>query len=117
MLETFLAEQYIPPDNMATDCVRCDKCFVSSEALEQHLRMSPAHNVCSTCVIDFTTRLSIIQHYLSSPSHNYCQRCDSHFDVPAKLARHIESVHHQCLMCGLSLVRHLIRSRQLATAH
>ena len=89
---------------MASDCVRCNQCFKSSEALAQHLRTSKAHNVCTTCVIDFTTHPSLIQHYLSSPSHNYCQRCDTQYDTPTKLVRHLESTHNQCLMCGSSLV-------------
>jgi hypothetical protein len=53
-------------------CETCDRSFASEEALEQHIRDSPAHAPsydCETCDRSFASEEALKQHIRDSPAH------------------------------------------------
>lgn len=57
-------------NRMDTRCSPCKKTFHSENALQQHLRDSPAHNVeCEDCDRSFGSENALQQHLHDSPVH------------------------------------------------
>lgn len=53
---------------MSTDCAPCRKTFYSENALQQHLRDSPAHRIeCRDCEKSFDSENALQQHLRDSP--------------------------------------------------
>ncbi|OCH85172.1 hypothetical protein OBBRIDRAFT_798460 [Obba rivulosa] len=80
-------------------CDRCERSFVSQQALQQHEEDSNMHNACTTCGTDFPERSRLVQHWLQSPHHDYCKRCDEHFESRDDLTDHLEDEHCYCSVC------------------
>ena len=58
---------------MAKICKDCNRTFSTLQALEQHLRDSPAHAVtydCEECDRAFNTEQALEQHLRDSPAHS-----------------------------------------------
>ena len=63
-------------------CNRCDRAFSSEEALQQHLRDSPAHAVsydCDECDRAFSSEKAFQQHLRDAPAHRHSSPLDTFF--------------------------------------
>ena len=75
-------------------CEICDRSFGSKEALDQHLRDSPAHAPsyeCELCDRSFGSEEALGQHLRDSPAHapSYeCELCDRSFGSEEALNQH-----------------------------
>ena len=81
---------------MSPYCRRCDRPFINSRALDQHLTHSSSHNICYDCEIDFSSWKGLKEHYVQSPKHNYCQYCDRHFVSHKGKISHWRAKHAFC---------------------
>ncbi|TFK24280.1 hypothetical protein FA15DRAFT_592733 [Coprinopsis marcescibilis] len=81
-------------------CQGCDRYFLSTHSLKQHLRNSNLHSYCDDCDIYFETLTGLKEHWVQSPNHDYCQHCDLHFDDEDDLEDHYESEHIWCRDCN-----------------
>ncbi|KAK4902468.1 hypothetical protein LTR49_027016 [Elasticomyces elasticus] len=81
--------------SMTSNCKTCGRAYNSAEALQQHLRDSPAHAVtfdCDDCDRAFDTDGALQQHLRDSPAHAVtfdCDDCDRTFDTDGALQQHL----------------------------
>jgi len=106
-------------------CEECNRLFVNSSALNQHLENSPIHQdstddesehsdesdvddepaVCHACERSFVNRLSLYQHLAASSKHNWCFVCSRDFSTNTALDQHSSSRVHKardlnCPLCS-----------------
>lgn len=62
-------------------CTLCDRTFISKQALQQHVRDSPAHAVyhCNDCNREFRSQNALQQHLRDSPAHQDLSPIDLFF--------------------------------------
>ena len=89
-------------------CERCNWLFISSSALESHIKHSTVHWVCyeEGCSNDYRDQLSLDKH--QEDDHAVCIPCWTHFELDGKpnrsaWIRHQCEKHHMCEMCGKRL--------------
>jgi heat shock protein HslJ len=94
-------------------CEACNRSFVSQEALDQHLRDSPAHAViydCEPCNRSFGSQEALDQHLRDSPAHAViydCEPCNRSFSSQEALDQHLRdspahAVIYDCEPCNRS---------------
>ncbi|KAL4888093.1 hypothetical protein BDV59DRAFT_148976 [Aspergillus ambiguus] len=92
-------------------CKPCDRTFCSQEALDQHLRDSPAHAPsyeCEPCGRTFGSQDALDQHLRDSPAHapSYeCEPCGRTFGSQDALDQHLRdspahAPSYECEPCG-----------------
>ncbi|KJA15517.1 hypothetical protein HYPSUDRAFT_91836 [Hypholoma sublateritium FD-334 SS-4] len=93
---------YMEEGNSASDsdpyCNGCERHFMSTDDLNNHLVSSPRHNWCFDCSRDFWSATSLEQHRNSLAHHEreiQCPLCRSMFKSPSGIALHLESGCHQ----------------------
>ncbi|KAK3615721.1 hypothetical protein LTR22_027325 [Elasticomyces elasticus] len=80
---------------LAIICQQCDRFFGTYQALQQHLRDSPAHAMtfdCEECDRTFKTDQALQQHLRDSLSHAAilsCEECDRTFKTDQALQQHL----------------------------
>ncbi len=80
---------------MRFNCEICDRSFNSNEALQQHLRDSPAHATsfdCKACNRSFNSDEALLQHLRDSPAHAPsfdCEVCSRSFNSDEALQQHL----------------------------
>jgi len=80
---------------MKSVCTNCDRSFVTEQALQQHLRDSPAHAAtfdCEECDRAFRTDDALQQHLRDSAAHAAtfdCEECDRAFHTDDALQQHL----------------------------
>lgn len=92
---------------MSFRCISCDRSFNSEEALQQHLRGSPAHALCydcEDCDRSFDSEEALQQHLRDSPAHapSYnCEYCNRLFNSEEALQQHLcdSPAHATCYDC------------------
>ncbi|KAI0867207.1 zinc-binding domain-containing protein [Hypoxylon argillaceum] len=86
-------------------CTPCDRSFGSREALQQHLRDSPAHGLeCGICNKSFSSEQSLQQHNRDSPSHAFkCNSCSISFGSNDALKQHLRDspAHNPVFECDI----------------
>lgn len=85
---------------MNSRCVPCNRNFGSEDALNQHLRYSPAHPSfeCEDCNRSFSSEEALEQHLRDSPAHPSfeCENCNRSFSSEEALEQHLrDSPKHQ----------------------
>lgn len=82
-------------------CGPCNRYFVNSNALQNHLRYSNEHIYCFRCSRDFASVAARKQHYANSSSHWQCPMsyCDIDFCSQKDLRVHRISAHNWCDRC------------------
>lgn len=81
----------------STWCNRCEVLFVDSQAMNQHIRDSPNHNICNLpgCYNDFAWASDYNQHF--KDEHDGCWRCG--FYNIFNLEDHLVKKHNMCSQC------------------
>ncbi|KAM0715727.1 hypothetical protein Q7P37_009227 [Cladosporium fusiforme] len=90
---------------MSTNCSSCSRTFGSFEALQQHLRDSPAHDwICEYCDRSFDTDDALQQHLDNSTAHMpSCEDCNRRFSDDSAFQQHFRDspAHYfECEDCG-----------------
>ena len=98
---------------MVSSCESCDRRFNTTQALQHHIRDSPAHTTtfaCKECDRTFKTAHGLQQHIRDSPAHSTvlsCRECNRTFNTEQALQQHIRdapvhSTNFACQECNRS---------------
>ncbi len=92
---------------MSVSCVICNRSFARQQALDQHVRDSPAHLktfYCDACDRSFSSQDALDRHIRDSPAHTQrfdCNACDRSFSSQGALDQHMRDspAHTQTFDC------------------
>ena len=81
-------------------CFRCDRRFVDTKILEQHLQ-GPCRHDCRRCGRVFSSYASLQKHWKKSSYHTvtYCDRCDIDFPNNELRKDHVRTVPSRHFVC------------------
>ncbi|KAH8823717.1 hypothetical protein DL96DRAFT_235611 [Flagelloscypha sp. PMI_526] len=91
-------------------CPVCQRVFVNTQALNQHLSSATLHRgereerYCQFCDREFVNAQSLWQHRSSSHNHHWCYKCPKDFPSVDMLTQHNSTVHKvndlKCPLCS-----------------